>query len=259
MSELKLHICEIDYTLKMCGPSPIASYPSIIVFYTKAVFPSLRSLLTSRHIASQYYFPKPPRSGSIWRSLLKSDEEDPGDSQIPRFKIYFWRAKKMPRTLHWGRLENLRVYQPCHNSLAKLEALTMCGSKIAATEDIRLATLGCLVKIQSSFYGLSASHAFESIVISTQLVMGASVGHQPSENLLSAYSITSQEGKDAYYLVDNVEYDNDDDESSIESIVLSDKIPGLMSENSQNVTEEIVKGNVMFPSDEFSLALRSPA
>jgi hypothetical protein len=127
----------------------------------------------------------------------------------------------------------------------------MCGSRIAATKDIRLATLRYLVKIQSNFYRLSASHAFESIVRSTQLVMGASVGNRPSENLLSAHSITSQEGKDAYYLVDNVEYDNDDNESSIESIVPSNNIPNFRSENSQNLTVEIIKGNVIFPSDEF--------
>jgi hypothetical protein len=257
-SELKLHMCEIDYTLKMCGPSPQESLPSIIVFCTKAVFPSLRSLLTSRHIASQYYFPKPPRPASIWRSRPRSDEEDAGDSQIPRFKIYFWWAKKMPRTLHWGKLENLRVYQPCHDSLAGLEKLTMCGSRIAATEDIRLATLGCLVKIQANFYGLSASHAFESIVRSTPLGKGASVGNRPSGNLLSAHSVTSQKGKDAYYLIDDVEYDNDDDESSVESIVPSDNIPDFRSENSQNLTEEIMKGNIIFPSDEFFAGTMKP-
>jgi hypothetical protein len=164
----------------------------------------------------------------------------------------------MPRTLHWGRLANLRVYQPCRDSLAELEALTMCGSRIAAADNIRLATLGCLVKIQSNFYGLSASHAFESIMRSTPLVIEASVGNRLSDTSLSVHSITSQKGKEAYYLIDDVEYDSYDDVSSVDSIAPSDDNSNFRSESPQNSTEEIMKGNVMFPSDEFFAGTRKP-
>lgn len=154
----------------------------------------------------------------------------------------------MPRTLHWGRLENLRVYQPCHDSLAELGTLTMCGSRIAATGDVRLATLGCLVKIQSRFYGLSASHAFESIVRATPLVIGTSLGRNPPENTLSVHSTMSQKVED---LVDDVEYDTDDEKSSVESIVTSVNNPNVGPESLQDITEEIMHGNVIFPSEEF--------
>ena len=56
--KVNLHISEIDYTLKMCGPSPKESYPSIIVFCTDVVFPDLQRLLTRRYLAERYYLPK---------------------------------------------------------------------------------------------------------------------------------------------------------------------------------------------------------
>ncbi|KAL2062849.1 hypothetical protein VTL71DRAFT_5921 [Oculimacula yallundae] len=256
-SDPKLHTHETDFTLRMCGPSPKESQPSIIVFCTKAVFPNLRSLFASKRIANQCH-PGSSHYTRRWGSMLRKPAEDPGDSQMPRFNIYYWWATKMPRVLHWGTVEDIRVDQPYDDSLAQLEVLTMCGSRIAATDGRRLATLGCLVRVQSKLYGLSASHAFQRMAKSDAPTPEMPADSHQSEDLFSdLLSCGSMEDEidltddvDDCCIVDDVEYDLDATESSGNSSEPSGSVTPADQDSLQELPVNVMSGVIIYPSDE---------
>jgi hypothetical protein len=203
-SKVNLHISEIDYTLKMCGPSPKESHPSIIVFCTDVVFPDLQRLLTRRYLAEQYYLPRPSHPLSILSRGRTSSKNNSIDSHIPRFKIYFWRAIAIPRILLWGSEVKIKIHQ-------LMDAFppwsTLCGSTISSY-DGSCSTLACLLQIKSGLYGLTVSHAFAHLVkpvsedveirVDSDPDRGATLDEQPIESAL----------EDAQFIVDDVEYES---------------------------------------------------
>ncbi|RDW72593.1 uncharacterized protein DSM5745_07765 [Aspergillus mulundensis] len=160
--KLKMHVSEIDYMLKKCGPSPKEAHPSILVCCTERVFRDLERLLTSRHLTKQYYLPDPRRLGR-WRANII---DNGAGAHIPRFKIYFWRGTPN-RTLLWAsRLaDGLQIRQPEGTGNLPWSDLTMCGSKITGY-DGSSATIACLLEVDSNTYGLTVAHAFAHLVSS---------------------------------------------------------------------------------------------
>jgi hypothetical protein len=163
----------------------------------------------------------------------------------------------MPRILYYGKMEDILVNQPCEASLAKLAGLTMCGSRIAATGGVRLATLGCLVKVQSNLYGLSASHAFERIVKSTSVTIDIPTDRRSQDDSRSeSFSDVPdmvQTIEKEYYLVDDVEYELEKVEYSEEPYAPSTRGTEDGDDDPPDyLTEQIMRGTIIFPSDEFN-------
>ena len=157
--DLRSYSSEIDYTLKMCGESPETSHPSIIVFCRNCYFHKLKSVLTSRHILCQYY----PLDPSLLKKIVdwcKSASQPAEDAlYLPRFKIYFWCDVRIPRVLYWGKLEDIVVEQPrTSRQIGNHLSPTWCGSKVVSMS--KLATLACLLEVNSHLYGLTVQHVF---------------------------------------------------------------------------------------------------
>ncbi|CZS98718.1 uncharacterized protein RAG0_07332 [Rhynchosporium agropyri] len=182
---------------------------------------------------------------------------------MPRFKIYFWWATKMPRILCWAcnTVEDIRVDQPYGESSAHLEVLTMCGSRIAALDSLRLATLGCLVRVGSKLYGLSAAHAFEQIVRSKSRPPDLPTGSPRPEDLVSdllscsfvrdeRYFVNDED--ECYLVVDDVEYDLDSEETSGDTTAPLESYTPFYQDGHREVSEKIMTGAMIFPSDGFT-------
>ncbi|KAM5380862.1 hypothetical protein ACJZ2D_003386 [Fusarium nematophilum] len=151
----------IDYALKLCGDSPKASCPSIIVFCRHSEFKDLRSLLASKEMKYQYCLRRQTRKLPWGGShASRSDDDD-----RPLFNLYFWRQHR-PRTLYWGQ-QSIRIHSqwnnPLHSHPHMMPELTMCGSIVEgfATESA-FATIGCVINIDSEYYAITAMHAFQS-------------------------------------------------------------------------------------------------
>jgi hypothetical protein len=136
-----------------------------------------------------------------------------------------------------------------------LDGLTMCGSRIAAKGESRLATLGCLVMVQSKLYGLSASHAFERIMKGTSDTTETSANDPPdrdySAEVLPETSALSQTVEEQYYVIDDVGYLLDDTECDLESTAPLEDETERNEGNSQDQTDQIMNGTVIFPSDKY--------
>ncbi|CZT44162.1 uncharacterized protein RSE6_04296 [Rhynchosporium secalis] len=168
----------------------------------------------------------------------------------------------MPRILCWAcnTVEDIRVDQPYGESSAHLEVLTMCGSRIAALDSLRLATLGCLVRVGSKLYGLSAAHAFEQIVRSKLRPPDLPTGNTQPEDLVSdllSCSFVRDEryfvnDEDECYLVDDVEYDLDSEETSGDTTAPLESYTPFYQDAHREVSEKIMTGSMIFPSDGFT-------
>lgn len=160
---LRDHVQQIDYTLKMCGPSVEKSHPSILVFCRQSEFRSLHSLLNSKHLKRQYGL-RESSPKYFWKNWRNSPMMVAGESHKPLFKLYFWRQARL-RTLLW--CAKTRVFigsdvmpTPVESHSLLHSRLTLCGSIISVSQDSRKAsTLGCVIQVGSEFYGLTAAHA----------------------------------------------------------------------------------------------------
>ncbi|KAF5962446.1 ankyrin repeat domain-containing protein [Fusarium bulbicola] len=160
---LRDHVQQIDYTLKMCGPSVEKSHPSILVFCHQSEFSSLHSLLNSKHLKRQYGLRESsPRY--FWKSWRNSPMMVPEESHKPLFKLYFWRQARL-RTLLWCSKTRVFIGSNVMPTLVESHSLlhsglTLCGSIISVNQDrTKTSTLGCIIQVGSEFYGLTAAHA----------------------------------------------------------------------------------------------------
>lgn len=165
---LRDHVRQIDYTLKMCGPSADKSHPSILVFCRPSEFSSLQSLLNSKHLKLQYCVRQstPKYFWQSWRG--KGTSTVPEVSHKPLFRLYFWRQAR-PRTLL--KFEETTVFLdasiPSLSITRPRSNLTLCGAGISTSKGRRrISTLGCVIRVGSELYGLTAAHAVRPLPIS---------------------------------------------------------------------------------------------
>ncbi|KAH6962307.1 hypothetical protein BKA56DRAFT_597531 [Ilyonectria sp. MPI-CAGE-AT-0026] len=163
---LREYVQHVDYTLRMCGPSPEESHPSILVFCRPSEFAYLRGLLTSKELKFQYCLRRPSRKypWKRWSSSRSSHELDSSGTRKPLFNLYFWRHQR-PKNLLWG-MESMVLLRSGAGQAGSdtrsrtTSLLTMCGSGITLPgSDTRSSTLGYVIRIGSEFYGMTASHA----------------------------------------------------------------------------------------------------
>ncbi|RSM09304.1 hypothetical protein CEP52_004155 [Fusarium oligoseptatum] len=156
---LKPHLEHIDYELRMCGTSVDDAHPSIVVFCRPSELTCLRSLLNSKHLKMQYCLRKssPRYSWKAWRKNPSTSS----DTFKPLFNLYFWKAQR-PRILYSCErsMQSVSVLvQPAKSPCSKL---TMSGS-VVTVPDIAggrhlTSTIGCILQVDSKFYGLTAAH-----------------------------------------------------------------------------------------------------
>lgn len=156
---LKAHLEHIDYELRMCGTSIHEAHPSIIAFCRPSEFSHLRSLLNSKHLKMQYCRRKSTPKYS-WKSLGKSAVTQSPDTFKPLFSLYFWRTSR-PRILYSGRHSMKSASVFIDQAQTPHSRLTMSGSVVASTlleGGCLTSTIGCLLQVDSEFYGLTAAH-----------------------------------------------------------------------------------------------------
>ena len=222
--DLKSYSSEVDYTLKMCGEAPDKSHPSIIVFCRNCYFHKLKSILTSKNVAWQYYLPNASRWKILISRLKHAPTQDKDALYLPRFKIYFWCSVQRPRILYWGRLNDIVVERPCmyrqkRDQKGEQLPATWCGSKVVARDGSKLATLTCLLKVDSQWYGLTAQHCFVEDEERTFPRMEALQEGQP-QDLGSIESMSAWEAnfEEDDFVVDDVEYEVEVDDTQTDNL-----------------------------------------
>jgi hypothetical protein len=173
--QLRDYVYFIDYTLRICGTSPVDAHPSIVVFCRPKEFKALSALLKSKALKYQYCLRKPKPSSSrtkfSWGGRSDVGQEEKENSR-PFFSLYFWRQRKPRTLLRWHRL-HARIKATDHGTLRKDDqdtddprhGLTLCGSHIEflGREPARVvSTLGCVIKMGSAFLVTTSMHAFTS-------------------------------------------------------------------------------------------------
>ncbi|RSL95486.1 hypothetical protein CDV31_013883 [Fusarium ambrosium] len=135
---LKPHLEHIDYELRMCGTSVDDAHPSIVVFCRPSELTCLRSLLNSKHLKRQYCLRKssPRYSWKAWRKNPSTSS----DTFKPLFNLYFWKAQR-PRILY-----------SCERSMHVVTIPDIAGGRYLTS------TIGCILQVDSKFYGLTAAH-----------------------------------------------------------------------------------------------------
>ena len=247
--ELSAYISESEYTLKMCGPSQEESQPSIIVFCRKAIFAKLYSVLTSPHVACQYYLQAPSKLGAVLGRLWRYSTEVSSDSHLPRYKIFFWFSTSRPRILYWGK-ETVNM-QMSRNEQAQgsTRGLALCGSKIILDSQ-RQATLGCILSLGPlMIYGITAQHAFESAKNEMSHSSPESEEEvQDDQRFSSPTSALAWE--DA--VVDDIEYDLSEHQDAIDDADQQRREIEAVREKQHQVEHPLdlrfLKTTVMFPS-----------
>lgn len=161
---VEIHLSEssqdIDYVLKMCGPSEEDFHPSILVFCRTVHFKRLQKILRSKQLAPQYLLRKTTPRFSLNRWLMRSP---PILDNKPLFNIYFWSAQRPRNLLGTGHTE-VSVRRERLSTLPMGSMLNsypqISGSRIyAGRSDRQLCTIGCALQIGSELYGLTAAHA----------------------------------------------------------------------------------------------------
>ncbi|KAK4163871.1 hypothetical protein QBC43DRAFT_54765 [Cladorrhinum sp. PSN259] len=203
----------IDYTLRLCGPSPAASHPSILVFCRNKVFKYLRPLLTSKELKFQYALRKPPR-----RFPWSKPEAPPlATDHRPSFNLYFWR-ESIPRTLFCGQRCTITLESRPHTLVSEL---THCGTVIWQSDSTVRSILGCVIQVGSEWYSMTAKHA-SNPDISSRMFKPPLKLFRESDNpkgldeplrdlekeLLETHC---QDDDDDIYVIDDVEYGNVDE------------------------------------------------
>ncbi|RSL89325.1 hypothetical protein CEP51_001272 [Fusarium floridanum] len=194
---LKPHLEHIDYELRMCGTSVDDAHPSIVVFCRPSELSCLRSLLNSKHLKMQYCLRKSSPRYS-WKARRKNPSTM-SDTFKPLFNLYFWKAQR-PRILYSCErsMQSVPVLvQPAKSPCSKL---TMSGS-VVTVPDISggrhlTSTIGCILQVDSKFYGLTAAHLLHQ-GIKAQGLHGIKV---PAHDHLQFATITQPSDLDALIL-----------------------------------------------------------
>jgi hypothetical protein len=165
--QLRDNVHFIDYTLRMCGPSPGNVHPSIVVFCRpNKEFKALSALLTSKELKYQYCLRKPSRKYP-WTG--RQDPSLEGDRR-PFFNLYFWRQRRPRTLLRWHRLPAVihhadMLPESQEGDPVLRYDLTLSGSQVeylGGESTSSIATVGCVVKIDSSFCAITSMHVFSS-------------------------------------------------------------------------------------------------
>ncbi|KAH7019586.1 hypothetical protein EDB80DRAFT_205067 [Ilyonectria destructans] len=175
---LKPHLEHIDYGLRMCGPSIDEAHPSILVFCRPSEFDYLRSLLNSKHLKIQYCLRKSSPKYS-WKSWGKKPSQVPADSYKPLFNLYFWRAPR-PRNLYCMNAVSVAINTTEHET----PPLTTAGTAITVLDEqglLSTSTMGCILQVDSHFYGLTAAHILRCAKVAPNNQVG-NTPHEPWSN-----------------------------------------------------------------------------
>ncbi|UNI16374.1 hypothetical protein JDV02_002810 [Purpureocillium takamizusanense] len=228
--QLAPFVQNIDYTLRMCGPSYTAAHPSILVFCRKQEFKCLRSLLASRELALQYLRRKPGKTNDFLGWFRKPTLECMG---TPLFDLYFWRTTR-PRTLlgqHNARIQfnhGLKSW-----SVPEIPyTYSLCGAVVKPFANIGSSTFGCALLVNSELYGLTTRH---NVSITQGVLPGRRVAEvdlgpiaenesTPVSNLLHPDASTAASGH-CEFVVDDIEYESLSDDEGEEDIVLPVVLP----------------------------------
>ncbi|KAI4864866.1 hypothetical protein F4820DRAFT_323616 [Hypoxylon rubiginosum] len=164
--ELRKIITHVDYSLRLCGASKETAHPSILVFCRSRDSKQLAHLFGRDYLKKQYRARKTTPK-DLWRSWMKKGAED--RSQRPLFHLYLWISPK-PHILLGFEDVNIRIESgngktPSSPPNTDGDSLTLCGLPISQMPGgHRTATLGCVLRVDSGFYGLTAFHGLRPYV-----------------------------------------------------------------------------------------------
>jgi hypothetical protein len=138
---MREHKDNIDYDLQMCGMQPSEAFPHIVVNCSTQLVQHLRKLFLRPHVKRHYH--------------VKCATDD--SLSFPRFGIIFYGAE--PTKISGVSYEASIMTQGL-NSLVGA-GLTMCGSRVISNKSPnRFSTIGCVLRVGQSYYGLTAAHTF---------------------------------------------------------------------------------------------------
>ncbi|KAH7035716.1 uncharacterized protein B0I36DRAFT_96042 [Microdochium trichocladiopsis] len=162
-SRVRQHASNIDYYLRMCGPSRLEMYPSVLVCCPPWILKKLDKLFRKGLVARQYL-----RTVRDRRSILSSggilsisgQSNASASSPYPSYDLYFW-ASDEPLRLTTG--VDIVIAQSATGSIAiygsDLSQTTLCGASLHwATGGARISTIGCLVQVDNKPFCLTAYH-----------------------------------------------------------------------------------------------------
>lgn len=228
----------IDYTLRLCGTSPLEAHPSILVFCRNKDFKNLRALLTSKELKFQYALRKPPRKFP-W---IKTDITPQENNHRPSFNLYFWR-ERIPRVLFWGQQSDV-IIQPGPTTTTSSE-FTLCGSILVHPNNGLFSTLGLVIRIGLDWYAVTSKHAFYSSRSGT----GPEVSWADFTPLLAVImaqqEISAGSGTDRA----NDEISDDEDEYFVDDVTYDDS--GDEDQEADSEYSQRREGNQLLPQDQF--------
>ncbi|KAI1404773.1 hypothetical protein F4819DRAFT_82442 [Hypoxylon fuscum] len=206
-TRLSSRVKHVDYGLKLCGSSAETAHPSIIVFCHPQDFKPLKSLLDQKHLKAQYCIQKgTPKS--LLHSL--STREVKTEPYKPLFKLYIWRAQR-PRTLlanHKVRVDvgfDAEAGSKCPSPNEPL--LTLCGAPVYKVPEVQqISTLGCVLRVGSALYGLTASHALRQPTTPKKHLQIMTAVHHTNEYSIGSFDDTCSLPDMGY---DSLEFDDD--------------------------------------------------
>lgn len=152
----------VDYSLRLCGPSKEMAHPSILVFCRRRDSKQLNCLFNRDDLKEQYLVRKTTPL-DLWRSWLK--QEAKVEPQRPLFNLYLLRYSKPHVLLGFGGADIDIATSSSSPPNLEDDSLTLCGFPVRSISGgHRTATLGCVLQIDSRFYGLTASHALRPLI-----------------------------------------------------------------------------------------------
>jgi hypothetical protein len=138
---MREHKDSIAYDLQMCGLQPSKAFPHIVVHCSSKLVPHLHKLFLRPHVKRHYQ--------------VKCATNDA--MSLPRFGIVFYGVED---TKISGVTYEVSITTQGVSPLVDA-GLTMCGSKVISKKNpSRYSTIGAVLRVGQSFYGLTAGHTF---------------------------------------------------------------------------------------------------
>ncbi|KAJ6440758.1 chorismate synthase protein [Purpureocillium lavendulum] len=224
----------IDYTLRLCGPSPTTAHPSILVFCRRQEFRSLRTLLTSKELGTQYLLRKPSRAAELFGRLRSATVLATEHAGAPLFNLYFWRGVR-PRTLLAGEDAKLVVNSQISSMLlpATPTLYSLCGAVIQPLDGhLGSSTFSCAILVDGQLYGITTRHdmTVNGNASTAQGPIAGELRPATSPRLPHAEPLSDTCND---FVIDDVEYEDLSDDEGEESTKLSVGPPRYSPRESQ--------------------------
>lgn len=226
--KLSRHARDIDYCLKLCGPSGGQPCPSILVFCCPGAFSALRSLLSQKFLRNQYCVRKSTRE-RFWSSLSSHASEQ--ETPKPYFELYFWRSPKPRVLLGFDKAEiyiGRGIPTSSDEDPGDYSWLTLSGLPIYQSPgELQASTIGCMLQIGPRYYGLVARHGIRDRYkrpLDTFNGMESRLDEEANQSNLERSTTISLDAELPYTFEISTDMDGIDDKEEYDSLEFDDDV-----------------------------------